>query len=95
MFTVITKFNPPTNTRGARITVTSEKGKTVFTGGMPGDTPREWHESAIAAHITEMTAIRALDIEDTDAIEFQGYESTSRAVLTPDHSGYVQFWQEV
>lgn len=95
MFTIVTKVNPATNSRGARVTVTSEKGKTVFTGGMPGDTPREWHESAIKAHVEEITARRALDIEDTDAIEFQGYESASRAVLMPDHTGYVQFWQEV
>lgn len=98
MFTVITKVNPATNDRGARVTVTSEKGKTVYIGGMPGDTPREWHERAIAHHIETVTARRNRGIEDLVAntpIPFMGYESTSRTVLTPDHSGYVQFWQEV
>lgn len=98
MFTIVTKFNAPTNTRGARITVTSEKGKTIYIGGMPGDTPREWHERAIAHHVEEITARRNRGIEDLIAqteIPFMGYESASRVVLMPDHSGYVQFWQEV
>ena len=94
MFTVITKFNPPTNTRGARITVKSNNFKTVFTGGMPGDTPREYHARAIEEHI-QLRAIKRREELKGSGVRFDGYRIISEQVLMPDLSGYVVIAEEV
>lgn len=94
MFTVITKFNPATNTRGARITVKSNDFKTVFDGGMPGDTPREYHARAIQEHI-QLRAIKRRDELKGSGVPFTGYRIISEQVFTPDCTGYVVIAEEV
>lgn len=94
MLTVITKTNPPTNTRGARITVKSNNFKTVFTGGMPGDTPREYHARAIDEHI-QLRAIKRREELKGSGVTCNGYQIVSPQVFTPDCSGYVVIVEEV
>lgn len=94
MLTVITKTNPATNDRGARITVKSNNFKTVFTGGMPGDTPREYHARAIDEHI-QLRAIKRREELKGSAVTCNGYEIVSPQVFTPDCSGYVVIIKEL